>query len=136
MNSASPSVPLDPSRARRLPRTGFGWIDRRFFRDGYSAELIPDAMLLYAFLCSVADRRGHSWYGEPRLGHMLRLSPARLTAARAQLVAADLVRYEAPTYQVLSLPDEPVAPPAPAPTPAAATADQPSRLGDLLRRHL
>lgn len=136
MSSASSSVPLDPSRHRRIPRAGFGWIDRRFFREGYAAELTPEGMLLYAFLCSVADGRGHSWYGDPRLGQLLRLSPARLTAARAQLITADLLRYEAPTYQVLSLPNEPVTPPTLPPTPRTTIDADPRRLSDLLRRQL
>lgn len=133
MNGASRSVPLDPSRRRRPPRTGFGWIDRRFFREGFAAELSPDAMLLYAFLCTVADSRGHSWYGDPRVGQLLRMPPARIQVARDQLRHADLVRYERPTYQVLSLPSAPI--PLPAPRQRRPD-DNPPSIGSLIRRHL
>ena len=85
MNPASRFVPVDPERIRRIPSTGFGWIDRRFFRDGYAAELSHYGILLYAFLCSVANATGHSWYGEPKIAHLLRLSPAQLKRARHEL---------------------------------------------------
>ena len=132
MTSASSSLPLDPSRTRRIPLSGFGWIDRRFFKSGYAAELSQGAMALYVFLCSVADQRGQSWYGEPRIGQFLRLSPSGLDRARKQLITADLIRFQAPNYQVVSLPANPLRPLLEG---EARPSSGPSQLRDLLRRH-
>jgi len=60
---------------------------------------------LYLFLVTVADAQGLSYYSDPALGRYLRLDPTRLAQARAQLQAADLIAYQKPLYQVLSLPD-------------------------------
>ena len=52
---------------------------------------------------TVADAQGLSYYGAPTLGARLHLSAAELGVARGRLIELDLIAYQAPLYQVLSL---------------------------------
>ena len=52
---------------------------------------------------TVADAQGLSYYGVATLASRLHLSVQEFGAARAQLIELDLIAYEAPLYQVLSL---------------------------------
>jgi hypothetical protein len=99
--------PLVPNRIRGIPKDGFSWVDRRFVRDGFAGSLGGPELLLYFFLCSVADREGLSFYGSRRICRILKLSEDSLERARSGLVRHDLVAYRYPLYQVLSLPDAP-----------------------------
>jgi hypothetical protein len=100
---------LVPDRVRRIT-DGFSWIDRRFVRERLIEPLTRDEVLLYFFLVAVADQRGLSFYGDLAIGRILKLSPADLDGARRGLVGTDLVAFERPLYQVLSLPARGVAP--------------------------
>jgi len=51
---------LDANRVRTIPEEGFSWIDRRFVRHGFSNRLSSTEILLYWFLCSLADKHGLS----------------------------------------------------------------------------
>jgi len=94
---------LVPGRVRRPPPEGFSWLDRRFLRD--HAEKLPhDAILLYFFLAAVSDRHGLSFYKDSTTAGVLRATAARVASAREELVVRDLVAFEAPLTQVLSLP--------------------------------
>jgi hypothetical protein len=93
---------LCPERLRHVPRQ-FSWIDQRLVRDGHIRGRTPDALALYLFLCTVADAQGASYYSDATAGELLSLSPARLHSARAELVAAGLVAWRRPFYQVLGL---------------------------------
>ena len=108
---------LCPGRLRHVPRQ-FSWIDQRLVRDGHIQGRSPEALALYLFLCTVADAQGASYY--------LSWSSARLREARAELLAAGLIAYGAPFYQVLSLEPKPDVPPA---LPASAA---PPRAGEVL----
>jgi len=129
---------LVPARRRALPPAGFSWIDRRFVRDGFLASLTSSESLLYFFLVAVADQDGLSFWGDRRIVATLKLSDAVLEQARRGLERKDLVRYRAPLYQVLSLPDAPSTSslasitlrPANTPTPPAPS--NPRALGDVL----
>lgn len=90
-------------RVRRPPQTGWSWIDRRFVRE-QSDRLSRDAMLLYFFLCAVADQFGLSYYGDLTLTTRLRMTATALEQARAELLSRDLIAHEPPLIQVLSLP--------------------------------
>ncbi len=90
-------------RVRRPPKTGWSWIDRRFVRE-QADRLSRDAMLLYFFLCAVADQYGLSYYGDLALTTRLRMTAAALEQARAELLSRDLIAHEPPLIQVLSLP--------------------------------
>jgi hypothetical protein len=95
---------LRAERRRRIPQSGFSWIDRRFVREGHLARLSGEAALLYLFLVTVADRDGLSFWSERRIAELLRLEVSTLKAVRAELEQADLIAYRYPLYQVLSLP--------------------------------
>lgn len=117
---------LRPERLRSVPAQ-FSWIDQRLVRDNYLRHGQPAAWALYLVLVSVADAKGLSYYSDATLSRLLRLDPVELSRARAQLVAADLVAYQSPLYQVLALP------PAATPAPVARLGESLSA-GDILRR--
>jgi hypothetical protein len=94
---------LVEDRVRRPPREGFSWIDRRFLRD-FASRLSGNAVLLYFFLAAVSDKDGLSFYGDATIGKRLRMREEAVVAARDELVFHDLVAYQAPLTQVLSLP--------------------------------
>ena len=90
-------------RVRRPPAEGFSWVDRRFLRD-FASGLSGDAVFLYFFLAAVSDRQGLSFYNDATLAVRLRVREEAVVAARDELVVYDLVAYQAPLTQVLSLP--------------------------------
>jgi len=94
---------LVPDRVRRPPREGFSWIDRRFLRH-FASRLTGDAIFLYFFLAAVSDQQGLSFYGDATIAVRLRMREVDVVAARDELVIHDLVAYQAPLTQVLSLP--------------------------------
>ena len=123
---------LHPGRVREIPISGFSWLDRRFITDGFAAEIPQRELLLYLFLCVVADQEGLSFYGDHRLCGILKISTMNLDAARRALEKRDLILYRHPLYQVLSLPDQSSGPiPGPA---ATAPSRGPSSIGDIVRR--
>lgn len=115
---------LCPSRLRQVPPQ-FSWVDHRLVREGHIRRCEADAWALYLFLVTVADAHGLSYYGDTTLARQLSMAGERLACARHALVGADLIAFEAPLYQVLSLDT------APAPAPRG---DAPQRLDALLRR--
>ena len=129
---------LMPERLRRPPPQ-FSWVDQRLVRDGYIRRCKPEALALYLFLITVADARGLSFWGDGSIRRALALSPATLAQARADLMAAGLIAWEAPLYQVLALGPPPVSGvEQPLPT-AADTGPRhgvPNSIRDYLRRAL
>jgi len=81
----------------------FSWIDQRLVRDRHVERCGVDALGLYLVLVTVADAQGLSYYGEATLERLLSMPAPRLQAARAELIRLDLIAYERPLYQVLSL---------------------------------
>ena len=77
-------------------------MDRRFVRE-HMAHLSRDAVLLYFFLCAVADKHGVSFYGDGTLIIQLGMPLAALIDARRELLASDLIAHEIRWTQVLSL---------------------------------
>jgi hypothetical protein len=94
---------LVPARLRRPPATGWSWVDRRFVRE-HAERLSREAMLLYFFLAAVADRNGLSFYRDSTLAVLLGMTGQAVLQARDELLAHDLIAYEARLTQVLSLP--------------------------------
>jgi hypothetical protein len=94
---------LVPDRVRRPPREGFSWIDRRFLRD-YAVRLSGDAILLYFFLAAVSDKDGLSFYSDASIAVRLRMREPTVASARDELLTLDLIAFQAPLTQVLSLP--------------------------------
>jgi hypothetical protein len=96
---------LRPDRLRQIP-TSFSWVDHRLVRHGHLRHAGPVAWTLYLFLVTVADAQGLSYYSDASLGRHLNLDLVGLSAARRQLIDADLLAYRKPLYQVLALPEE------------------------------
>ena len=94
---------LIADRVRRPPREGFSWIDRRFLRE-FASKLSGDAILLYFFLSAVSDKDGLSFYSDSSIAVRLRMREEHVVAAREDLLTHDLVAYQPPLTQVLSLP--------------------------------
>jgi hypothetical protein len=117
---------LVADRLRRPPATGWSWVDRRFVRE-QGDYLSREAILLYLFLSAVADRHGLSFYSDTTLASRLRLTQPALAQAREELRERDLIAYQLPLVQVLSLPQ-----------PGVKRRSEPGRglilLGDLFRQ--
>lgn len=94
---------LVPDRVRRPPGEGFSWVDRRFLQE-YAARLSGDAVFLYLFLAAVSDQHGLSFYRDTTIAGRLRIREQAVVEAREELVTYDLVAYQPPLTQVLSLP--------------------------------
>lgn len=125
---------LDPSRVRRVPRQ-FSWVDQRLVRDHHIERCDPQALALYLFLLTVADAQGLSYYADASIGRLLSLRPEALAGARAALVRAGLLAYEAPLYQVLAL-DRAPEPPAPTQASSRRGAGELKALREVLRHTL
>ena len=132
---------LCPGRLRHVPPQ-FSWIDQRLVRDRHIHGRSSDALALYLFLCTVADAQGASYYSDTSTARILGFGSAQLRAARGELVAAGLIAWRAPFYQVLSLEPGTPAPSALAPSapavrplavPAPRTTGETRSIGDILR---
>jgi len=97
---------LRPDRLRQIP-TSFSWLDHRLVRHDYLRRADHRAWALYLFLVTVADSQGLSYYSDAAISRRLRMDPVELSAARQQLIQADLLAYQKPLYQVLALPEDP-----------------------------
>lgn len=119
---------LRPERVRRVPRQ-FSWVDPRLVRDGHMRRCDARALALYLLLVTVGDHRGLSYYSDRTAAALLSLAQPALVHARQQLLQADLIAYQRPLYQVLSL--------EPSRWPAATAARRPSAaaasIGEILR---
>ena len=93
---------LRPERLRQVPPQ-FSWIDQRLVHNRHLEQCDAQALALYLVLVTVADAQGLSYYGEASLTRLLSMPAARLSQARADLIRLDLIAYERPLYQVLSL---------------------------------
>mgnify|MGYP001286614399 CR=1 FL=1 len=93
---------LNPERQRQVP-AHFSWLDHRLVREHYIEKADAWAWALYLVLVTVADANGLSYYGDASLSRRLRLDGPRLARARRDLIDLDLIAYDPPLYQVLSL---------------------------------
>ncbi len=118
---------LCPRRRRKVPAQ-FSWVDQRLVRDKHICRCGPEALALYLLLVTVADAEGLSYYADSTAARLLSMEPGALRRARRGLVAAGLIAYRKPLYQVLSLD------PADLDSDAAATRTHgPVRLGEILK---
>jgi len=72
-------------------------------REGHVERCDCPALALYLVLVTVADAQGLSFYGDAALARLLSIEPVQVRQARADLIAADLIAYQPPLYQVLSV---------------------------------
>ena len=93
---------IRPDRFRQVP-TGFSWVDHRLVRQNYLERCDCVDLALYLFLITVSDAEGLSYYSDQAICRRLRIEPTALTAARVHLQKAELLAYQKPLYQVLSL---------------------------------
>lgn len=110
---------LLPQLRRQVP-SQFSWIDQRLVRDSWLPRCSHRAWTLYLFLVVVADAQGLSYYGDSAILRHLGCSAEALQTARQELIAAHLIAYQKPLYQVLSL------------DPPRTFSAAPRRIGDLL----
>jgi hypothetical protein len=89
-------------RLRRVPEQ-FSWVDHRLVRQAWIRRCDPRGLALYLLLVTVADVEGLSYDSDEKASILLSLTPCDLREARRQLIHADLIAYERPIYQVLSL---------------------------------
>ena len=126
---------LRPERLREVPEQ-FSWVDQGLVQRHLIDRCEARAAALYLFLVTVSDAQGLSYYGASTLAQRLHLTTEELGAARAQLIALELIAYQAPLYQVLALPGTRVAPRtaprAPAQAPVGETNVGPVSLAQLL----
>lgn len=97
---------LCPDRVRKIGGS-FAFVEHRFLRDGFWVSLTRDELLLYFLLVMAADRTGVSYYGYEKLCSLLSIAADDYIAARNALIDKDLIAFEAPLFQVLSLPAKP-----------------------------
>jgi len=83
-------------------------------------------LALYLFLVTVADGHGLSYYADGTLWRLLPLDIPALARARGELIAARLIAYQRPLYQVLALDPPAVDGPRPA-------FSRPMNIGQILR---
>jgi len=89
-------------RVRRVPAQ-FSWIDQRLVRHDHVRRCDCPALALYLVLVTVGDAQGLSYYSDGKLAELLALSREQLAQARRRLLAAGLIAYARPFYQVLAL---------------------------------
>jgi hypothetical protein len=117
---------LRPDRLRQVPPT-FSWIDHRLIRQNRLRSCEPRAWALYLFLVCAADVEGLSYYSDASIARHLNCDSVALSAARQQLLEADLIAFTKPLYQVLALSD-------PLPLPPSSRTGQVRSVGDILRQ--
>jgi hypothetical protein len=98
---------LQPQRVRSI-QGSFAFIEHRFLRDGFWADLDHHQLLLYFLLVLVADRQGLSYYSYDKLCSLLHISVDDYVAARNSLIEQDLIAFDGTLFQVLALPSSPV----------------------------
>jgi hypothetical protein len=122
---------LRPDRLRQIPPS-FSWVDHRLVRHEHLRHTGPVAWALYLFLVTVADAEGLSYYSDASMARHLNMDLVALSAARQQLIGADLIAYRKPLCQVLALPEDAGGEPA-----SKSPRGGPARsVGELLRRAL
>jgi hypothetical protein len=103
MDQHSLRLPIRTDRVRTIPRS-FSWIDRDLLHRGFLQRLGRDSSLLYFFLSLVAGPEGTSYWSYERISKILHISVDELIDATRDLVASDLLAFEFPRFQVLSIP--------------------------------
>jgi len=93
---------IRPDRLRQVPRQ-FNWIDHRLVGDRHIRRCGHADWTLYLFLVTVGDYQGLSYYSDNSIQKLLNMDQGTLDMARQNLLQADLIAFEPPIYQVLSL---------------------------------
>ena len=75
----------------RQPVGRFGWLEDRLLREGYLAQLGPQATSVLVLLALAADRHGASFYGRERMANELAMSRQEVDQALSRLLELRLV---------------------------------------------
>jgi hypothetical protein len=104
-------APIRPDRVRRIggDGRGFAFLPNRFLHGGFFASLTHRERSLYLFLVLAGDRDGVSFYAYDRICSALELTVEDYIEVRNHLIAMDLIAFDGTRFQVLSLPDRPIA---------------------------
>jgi hypothetical protein len=94
--------PVMKNRVRKIPGS-FSWIDHRLVRQRYIESCTHEQSALYLFLVCVADARGLSYYSDKSIIRQLKMDMETLRQARSGLIKNNLIAWQEPIYQVLSL---------------------------------
>ena len=81
----------------------FSWLDQRLVRDRHIDRLSLPAAAFYLFLVTVCDAKGLSYWSDAAVMQLLNIDQQTLADARKNLLAARLIVWKKPLYQVLSL---------------------------------
>ncbi len=95
-------TPVLNTRIRKIPKS-FSWLDHRLVQHRHIENLSHSQAALYLFLVCVADDKGLSYYGDPVLMKKLGMDQVSLNEARSGLISNNLIAWQKPIYQVLSL---------------------------------
>jgi hypothetical protein len=98
---------VQPDRVRRI-EGGFAFLPNRFLHDGFFASLTHTERSLYFFLVLAGDRNGISYYSYDRICSILEMTLEQYIEARNALIAKDLLAFDGTSFQILSLPPQPV----------------------------
>jgi hypothetical protein len=94
--------PIDPARIRHLPPR-FSWLDQRLVTERRLHNCPRSSQALYLFLAVVSDAQGLSYYSDKSIRAHLAMPQDELLAARRALIEEQLLLFQAPLYQLLSL---------------------------------
>ncbi len=94
--------PVLKNRIRKIPKS-FSWIDHQLVRQRYIESCSHEQLALYLFLVCVADARGLSYYADKSIIKLLNMDMKTLSQARSGLIKSNLIAWQEPIYQVLSL---------------------------------
>jgi hypothetical protein len=108
----SARAPLVPDRVRCIAGQSFAFVPHRFLRDGFLTSLTAGERSLYFFLVLAGDRAGISFYGYDAICTALQMTLDDYVEARNGLIRRDLIAFDGTRFQVLSLPEKPLAIPA------------------------
>jgi len=129
-------TPVRPDRIRRIDR-GFAFVPNRFLHEGFFVSLSHAERSLYLFLILAGDRNGVSFYSHDRICAALEVSTGDYIALRNSLIDKDLIAFDGTRFQVLSLPQQPVARTRPAlTTPDDFEREDPATIRQLIRSSL
>lgn len=95
-------IPVMKNRIRQIPKS-FSWVDHRLVRQGYIEACTHAQSALYLFLVCVADAQGLSYYSDKAIMKKLDMDIQGLGKARSGLIKNNLIAWQEPIYQVLSL---------------------------------
>ncbi len=94
---------IQKGRVRKFPRQ-FSWVDQKLIRENHFQLCCAKSLGLYLFLVLAGDVNGLSYYSDAGMCKKLSINMIDLFESRQELINADLLAYQKPVYQILSIP--------------------------------